>query len=172
MSKHQLRAVHVALEAYRREHYAAFARWCGDADAFTFLRKSNPHAPNAETLFESFLTASASARRGERVWAVVERSTADLVGHLELKTTQKTMPGEGELVVFAGPRSRRMGVASHALGTLVESPRLAPEFRRILAVCSPANVASLRLLARAGFKPFPDRSTARALFFGRAFETR
>jgi RimJ/RimL family protein N-acetyltransferase len=164
--------MHVALAPYRGEHYAAFARWCGDADAFAFLRKSNSHASNAETLFGSFLTASASARRGERVWAIVEQTTSDLVGHLELKKTQKTISGEGELVVFAGPRSRRMGVATDAVGTLVGSPRLAPEFTRILAVCSPTNVASLRLVARAGFKPLPDRSTARALFFGRAFDAR
>ncbi len=157
----------IELGVYRQKHQATFCGWCNDANAFGFLRKSYPNARAPGILFEHFVDASACPTPGARVWAIVERPSGDLAGHLELKVTEKTDPGEGELVVFTAPARRRVGVACEAIGALIGRPTLAPEFSRLLAVCRPTNAASLRLLARAGFYPLPDRSTALARYFGR-----
>ena len=155
----------VALEPYREILSSAFVSCCEDPTAFAFLLKSFPDAPTPAVLFERFLISGGSPRPQTHVWAIVTSERAFL-GHLELKTTEKTNPAEGELVVLVTRGSRRSGVASAALAQLVRSPHLAPEFSSLLAVIRPTNEASLRLVRRTGFVSLPERSSIEALFFG------
>ena len=157
--------MHVALEPYRETLSSAFVDCCADPTAFAFLRKSFPNASTPAVLFERFLMSGGSPLPQTHVWAIVTGERAFL-GHLELKTTDKTKPGEGDLVVLVTRGSRRTGVASAALAHLVRSPHLAPEFTSLLAVVRPTNEASLRLVRRSGFVSLPDRSSPEALFFG------
>jgi len=157
--------VRVGLAPYQEAHSSAFLDCCADAAAFAFLRKSFPDAPTPAVLLERFLTSGGSPLSQTRVWAIV---TNDLTfaGHLELKTTDKTKPAEGELVALVARAFRRTGVASAAVALLLRSPHLAPEFSSVLAVCRTTNEASLRLVRRSGFVSLPDRSSPEALFFG------
>jgi RimJ/RimL family protein N-acetyltransferase len=157
--------VRVALEPYREPLSSAFINCCADPTAFTFLQKSFPDAPTPAVLFERFLISGGSPLAQTHVWAIVTDERTFL-GHVELKTTDKTRPAEGELVALVTRASRRTGVASAALALFVRSPDLAPEFSSLLAVVRPTNEASLRLVRRTGFVALPDRSSAEALFFG------
>jgi RimJ/RimL family protein N-acetyltransferase len=157
--------VRVALEPYRRLLSSAFIDCCAEPTAFAFLRKSFPDAPTPAVLFDRFLTSGSSPLPRTHVWAIVSDAHTYL-GHLELKTTNKTRQAEGELVVLVTRASRRTGVASAALALLVGSPHLAPEFSSLLAVIRPTNDSSLRLVRRVGFVELPDRRSADALFFG------
>ena len=161
----QERTVSVALEPYRETLSSAFINCCADPTAFAFLLKSFPDAQTPLVLFERFLISGRSPLPQTHVWAIVSND-GTFSGHLELKATDKTKPAEGELVVLVTRRSRRTGVASAALGLLVRSPHLAPEFNSLLAVVRPTNEASLRLVRRVGFVALKDRSSVEALFFG------
>jgi RimJ/RimL family protein N-acetyltransferase len=145
---------------------------CVDPDAFAFLRKSYPAALTPASLFDYFLRAASASIEGGRVWAVQGEEAGELLGHLELKSTDKTMPGEGELVGFVAPAKRRMGVASVAVELLMTCPDLAPEFDRVIAYCRPSNAASVRLLQRAGFASVPSRSTTTAVCLMRYLRSR
>jgi RimJ/RimL family protein N-acetyltransferase len=152
----------VSLAPYRTEFGAEFRTWCDDPGAFAFLRKSCPGASSPDDLFAYFLAESADVTEGRRIWAVVRASGNALVAHLELKATDKTQPGEGELVAFVAPRCRRRGVASATVANLLAAPDLSPEFRYLVAFCRPANTASTRILSRAGFALVPGRSSPEA----------
>jgi RimJ/RimL family protein N-acetyltransferase len=155
----------VVLTSYRQTFAPAFIDCCSEPAAFAFLRKSFPDAATPSALFERFLVSSSSPPPHTHVWAIMTND-GTFAGHLELKATDKTVPGEGELVALVAREVRRTGVASAALALLLNSPHLAPEVRSLLAVCRPNNEASLRLMRRSGFVALPDRSSAEALFFG------
>ena len=155
----------VTLEPYREAFSSNFIDCCADPAAFAFLQKSFPDAPTPAILFERFLMSSGSPRPQTHTWVIVMDGRT-FVGHLELKTTEKTEPAEGELVVLVARGSRGTGVASAAVALLLQSRHLAPEFDSLLAVCRPSNEASLRLMRRAGFASLPARSSGDALFFG------
>ena len=155
----------VALAPYREAYSSAFLDCCADPRAFAFLQKSFPDAPTPAALFERCLFVGGSPLPQTHVWAIVTNEST-FVGHLELKTTDKTKPAEGELVALVAHGFRRTGVASAAVALLVRSPHLAPEFSSLLAVCRPINEASLRLVRGTGFVCLRDRSSPEALFFG------
>jgi RimJ/RimL family protein N-acetyltransferase len=155
----------IVLTSYRETLAPAFVDCCADPAAFAFLRKSFPDAATPSALFERFLISRSSPPPHTHVWAIV-MNDGTFAGHVELKATDKTVPGEGELVALVTREVRRTGVASAALALLLRSPHLAPEFRSLLAVCRPNNEASLRVVRRSGFVSLPDRSSAEALFFG------
>ena len=155
----------VVLTSYRETLAPAFIACCAEPTAFAFLRKSFPDAATPTALFERFLVSGSSPPPQTHVWAIVT-TEGEFAGHLELKTTDKTRPAEGELVALVTRESRRTGVASAALALLTRSAGFAPEFRSLLAICRPNNEASLGLVRRSGFVPLPDRSSGEALFFG------
>ena len=90
----------VWLDAYHDEDEPAFIEWCGDTQSFAFLRKSWPAATSAHQLFQHLSGVSRSSPAGNRVWAVRVPGVSDPVGHIELKSTEKTSPDEGEAVLF------------------------------------------------------------------------
>ena len=164
--------MNITLVRYEVANRTTFVQWCAAIDAFSFLSKSAPSAPDAAALFERLQHISFGEVAGQHAWAVTGRVTGELLGHLELKVTEKTLPGEGELVVFVAPAHRGSGVATAAVKQLLASTDIASQVIRAVAYCRPANIFSLRLLKRAGFVSLQERASAEHLCFGRELVSR
>ena len=157
----------ILLDVYREEDREPFVRWCDAERAFGFLRKSFPSAESPAQLFAKFAATSHSAPVGQHVWAVRTRDTKTLVGHLEFKKTDKSDPGEGELVLFVAPESRRQGHGREAIRQVLMNAHLQSAFNSALAVCRPSNEPSVRILAALGFDLLAGTSDSQATWFRR-----
>ena len=93
-------------------------------------------------------TGIAPVRRGMHgLWALHHRSTGRFVGYCGVARGEDT--GEPELMYALLPAWWGQGLGTEAAAAVVElADRSLPE---LLATADPANVASLRILARLGF---------------------
>ena len=154
------------LDAYRDDDEAVFVEWCADVHSYAFLRKSCPPSESPHQLFRCLATVSRAAPRDNRIWAV--RRAGNVVGHIELKCTDKTGPTEREAVLLIAPGHRGKGYGGDAIRALIEEAPTIGGFDVMLAVCRPTNEASVHLVCKFGFglaRQDPD-----ALWFRRPFE--
>ena len=158
----------IVLDTYHEGDEAAFIAWCDEPDTFTFLRKSWPRADSPTNLFRWFLERSQGGVAVGRVWSVRLHDGDLAVGHIELKQTDKTGRGEGEVVLLIAPACRGRGFGAAAIQTLVTTDHTRSGFNTALAVCRPTNHASVRIVQRAGFRLI--REEQGALWFRCSFE--
>lgn len=95
------------------------------------------------------------------------RSDGALVGHIELKETEKTACGEGEIVFFVAPGSRNQGIGCGAVFRLLREAGASGEWSGALAVCRASNRPSIRIFQRLGFE-LGDESSPETIWFRRA----
>jgi RimJ/RimL family protein N-acetyltransferase len=154
----------IHLTAYAEADREAFAGWCADAADLRFLGKSVPDARTARALFERLRDRS-GIERGAVVRAV--RSDGRLVGHIELKETEKTSPGEGEIVLFIARGSRGRGLGYAAVVGMLRVAGTSGVWGGVLAVCRASNRPSIRIFERLRFARGRE-SGPEAVWFRRA----
>jgi RimJ/RimL family protein N-acetyltransferase len=93
---------------------------------------------------------------GYGVWLVVERETRTVVGSAGFRGLPK---GEGEVEIGYGVHadSRHRGYATEAVRALIGWALAQSGVTRITAHCDPSNVASLRVVAKAGMREAGER---------------
>ena len=124
----------------------------GDRRAFgSFLSKSFGGRVQPAALFDAFLDVSGQPTPSWRIWAVHLRVDHVLVGHVELKTTAKTARDELELVYAIRNSHRGRGIATETVAAVTNLDVDTGGRTRIVAYINPANVASRRVLEKAGF---------------------
>lgn len=139
----------VRLLRYSAGQHEPFLAWMnGDPVALAFIAKSFPRLVelDAPRLFECFV----DLRDDHLAWAI-EDDRRRLLGHLELKPTPKVRDSERELVYIVRRESRGVGVATEAVRLALLSPTL-DSVSAIVAFVNPQNVASRRVLEKAGFR--------------------
>jgi RimJ/RimL family protein N-acetyltransferase len=120
-----------------------------DAAACAFIAKSFPSSiGNPEEIFLR-LAELGLAPSAHRAWAI-EQGEGELVGHLELKPTAKVEAGELEVVYIVRRERRNLGVATAAV-TLASAEARRESVSAIVAFINPLNVASQRVVEKAGF---------------------
>jgi [ribosomal protein S5]-alanine N-acetyltransferase len=89
-------------------------------------------------------------------WAIVERSTSQIVGDIGFHGRPDT-DGRVEVGYAVVPDRRRRGYASEALAALTAWARSRGDVRDVVARCEPTNEASIRTLASGGFERVGER---------------
>ena len=91
--------------------------------------------------------------------AVAEAKTGTAIGSCDLRRPVPDDPGVGEVGYLLGPEGRGHGFATSAVVLLARYGLDELGMARIQALVAPGNIASLRVLARAGFR---EEGTLRA----------
>ena len=117
-----------------------------DPVALAFVARSFPGLVDPEHLFLRFAELV-----GDHLAWMVEDDRRGLLGHLEMKPTAKVRDGERELVYLVRRESRGVGVATAAVKLALLWPTL-ESVSAIVAFVNPQNVASRRVLEKAGFR--------------------
>jgi len=103
---------------------------------------------------------------GYGVWAVVAEDTGDLAGYCGFRYLEKMR--EVELLYGLAPAYWGRGIASAAVKAVLAWARDREELARLMAMVSPGNIASRRVLEKAGFH-FEKRTRAfdlEVLYYG------
>lgn len=79
-------------------------------------------------------------------WAIVDRATGDLIGAIELRIR----PPKADFGYILRRAFWRQGLMSEAAGAVVAWAIAQPSIHRVWATCAPDNVASARVLEKAG----------------------
>lgn len=88
---------------------------------------------------------------GWGVWIAIQRQEHTIVGDAGFKG-RPDRDGEVEIGYGTAPAYRRRGYATEAVDALVRWAFSHIEVKRVVAECAPDNAASIRVLARAGFR--------------------
>ena len=139
----------LALKPYEEQHRVAFVSWMRDPAAWAFVRKTFPTETTPDGLLNRFLTLPRDEENDPLIRTIVCDETGELIGHVELKTTEKTVAGQRELVYAVREKWRGQGYATAAVRTLLRSY---PRELTVIAVASPSNHASRRVLEKVGFQ--------------------
>lgn len=102
-------------------------------------------APQARRLAEE-------RSRGTAFRAIELRDEGKLVGHLWFEAVEPIHLRTWELGFIVHPRYQRRGIATEASRALVEHAFAHMAAHRVVAQCHPRNVASWRVLEKAGFE--------------------
>ena len=105
--------------------------------------------PHADTL-DGIGAALAGEDPEALPWLVVLRSDGVVIGDLGWKGTPSP-DGEVEIGYGLAAGSRGRGLATHAVGALLDWLRAQPSVRRVVAQTEPDNTPSRRVLERLGF---------------------
>jgi RimJ/RimL family protein N-acetyltransferase len=82
-------------------------------------------------------------------WAIVERVTGDFLGTIELRLR----PPKADFGYILRRASWRQGFMSEAASAVVAWAIAQPAIHRVWATCAPDNIASARVLEKAGLRP-------------------
>lgn len=88
---------------------------------------------------------------GNDFWAIALKDNNKLIGHLYLKQLEPTERMTWELGYIFNPKFQRRGYGSEASAALTDYAFTNYHAHRIMARCSPENVASWKLLEKIGF---------------------
>jgi len=113
-----------------------------------------PHPNHLEFLPQ--LAAAGDAVRPFGAWAIIERSTNEVVGDIGFHGPPDD-DGRVEIGYAVVPSRRLRGYASEALEALVRWVADQPGVIEVTARCEPSNAASIRTLERGGFERVAER---------------
>lgn len=127
----------------------------------------HPYAPQAARAFVQATTWEA-ARGTQASWAVADRATDELVGHLALMRLGPPDPGQGEVGYWMHPDGRGRGLMQEAVGAAVRHA-LSPDgldLRRLSLWAAAGNEASNAVARACGFTVTGRETKAEALADG------
>lgn len=144
-----LRTERLVLRPYQPAMRDAFLAWMEDSAIEAFLSRSFADMQRGERLLDCLVRRCSAALPDARVWAVTEGPDADLVGHIECKTTAKTSSGQLELIYAVRRGLEGRGIATEAVKAI--SSELVGTGADVVAYINPVNGASRRVLQKSGF---------------------
>lgn len=108
--------------------------------------------PGAPVTREQARELARERSRGSDFWAVALRDTGALVGHLYFKQTNPPEFMTWELGYIFNPAHQNRGYATESARALVRHGFAHWGIHRVIAHCSPENVASWRVLEKIGMR--------------------
>jgi len=140
-----------------RDEEAAFA-FFGDPDVMRYSL-NGPHGSRKPT--EDFIITNISRqeRKSYSIWAVVERTSEDVIGMCGLAEFGPELSGI-ELAFRLRKDRWGMGYGSEVALASVEYAFTEVQLDRLIAAVEPANVASVRVLEKTGFERITRRPIA------------
>ncbi|MEJ8856317.1 GNAT family N-acetyltransferase [Variovorax robiniae] len=144
-----LRTKRLVIGPYGLALRSTFLAWMQHAAIESFLSRSFPDLPKGELLFDRLIRRGSAALPEARVWAVTDAADGELVAHVECKATPKTSGAERELIYAVRRDFEGRGIATEAVMAIVSD--LIATGVDLVAYVNPANKASRRVLAKAGF---------------------
>ncbi|MEL6235408.1 MAG: GNAT family N-acetyltransferase [Pseudomonadota bacterium] len=137
----------MVLRHLRRSDAGLLGLYAGDARVAR-MTSSIPH-PYPPGAAESFIDATLSGRRAERVW-VMDGTPSDGAEVIGLISARPVSPGEEELGYWVGPPFWNTGYASEAVSAIAAHLELAG-VQRLHATVFADNPVSAHVIERAGF---------------------
>jgi len=137
---------------------AAFGIY-GDPEVVKFLGANPQTVPDLETMRQRLALRLASQSDSEKAgyWAVVQKSTQTVIGALIFKDTPDSdgqPTGDYEIGWHFRRDTWGQGFATEGASALIGYAFEArPDLDRLIAIAYPQNLASLRVMAKAGMSP-------------------
>ncbi len=152
------------LKAYDLKDEDCFIEMALDKECIRFMGGATGIEKEERALFHKcFDIYKRMDKRWFWIWGIYQNES--LCGHLELKESIHTMPGELEIVYMIHPKHRRKGVMTDVC-TFLKSMQATWD-RRIIATVSPDNLFSLALCEKWGIdkkEVLTDKETGESYF--------
>jgi ribosomal-protein-alanine N-acetyltransferase len=122
-----------------------------DLHEYLSLAETYRYEPGGPVTLEQARRLCLERSRGTDFVAVEWKENQKLIGHLYFKQIEPAERRTWELGYIFNPKYHRRGFGTEAVAGIVEYGFAERGAHRIMARCDPANIASWRLLEKAGF---------------------
>lgn len=150
------------LRPFREGDVAAYAAIRAKPEVVRFLPGGAESAARAHEIANRTVTGFAQLWRGDPgygPWAVTERSSGRLIGHLGLRQLPE-LAGETEVLYLLDSSAWGRGYATEGAAAARDYGFGALGLARLIALALPDNAASLRVLEKIGMRREPGLITA------------
>lgn len=137
---------------------AAFSLY-GDPEVVRYLGANPQTVPDVETMRDRLYRRLEAQHSGDQTgyWAMVERASGEVIGALIFKDTPDgdgKPTGDYEIGWHLRRASWGQGFATEgAVSLIAHAFRVRPDLDHLIAIAYPQNLASLRVMAKAGMTP-------------------
>lgn len=146
-----LESIHCILREFKESDWESVHLYAGNPETVKYMDWGPNTEEETKTFIRGTMETQSQSSRTEYVFAVISKATGNLIGTAAIRI-QDSHSQNGDFGYILHPSQWGRGIGTEVAQILVKFGFQQLNLHRIWATCRPQNIASIRVLEKAGLK--------------------